>query len=125
MNKESKIVPFKPHDRTAKETVLIVAVPRCAKIDPKDARNCLSDSWENRTDAAGRCPGIGTVLDSDNLVCNYFMQENPVRFDPFDIQPTAILHTPDGKIAQWGTRSSVRRCAACIIGETIMKKKNR
>lgn len=121
MNTTKKVVPFEQPAHT--EKIIFTAIPVRAELDPKDTRNCLSVSWENRFNVPGRCPGMGAVLDSGDLVCDYFIRANPAAFRPLEIKPDAMLYTPNGKIAQWGTNGPVRRCAPCIIGEQLMKKK--
>lgn len=118
------VIPFARKEKVV-ERVVTTAIPVCALVDPKDARNCLSASWENRHDVPGRCPGMGTVLDTGDLVCEYFVRANPIAFAPLDISQSAILRATDGSIAQWGTSGAVRRCDACIVGEQLMKRNTR
>lgn len=120
MNTTKKVVPFEQPAHT--EKIIFTAIPVRAELDPKDARNCLSVSWENRSNVPGRCPGVAPSWDSGDLVCEYFIRANPAAFNPFEMKPNALLYAPDGEIAQWGTNGPVRRCAPCIIGEQIMKK---
>src|SRR3989338_3176317 len=123
MNEQKNVVPFKQQKESVTRKTILTAIPVRAEIDPKDARNCLSASWENEVvdlffegndrKAPERCPGMGTVLDSGDLVCEYFIRANPAAFAPLEIKSDAMLYAPNGEIAQWGTENPVRRCAPC------------
>ncbi len=100
-----------------------VAVPAQILISTSDRRNCYVESWENRNrrGAKGRCPGISTILDTNELECEIFSHSEVSRHRIYT-DKSSILHEPNGEIAHWGKSRTIRRCNACVIGEQIMKQ---
>lgn len=106
---------------TPKPRHTTVLIPIQIQIDPANSDYCFSESWENRSGAPGRCPGIETIGDGSYLFCEYF-DESYHRTHGLSNSRDSLLYDEYGNPARWKQTGPIRRCTACIIAEDRMKK---